>query len=78
VASLIGEIRQNSGKPVLVYPNSGEAYDAASKTWSGGVTTGGYGSWARLWQQAGARLIGGCCRTTPEDIRMVARLRAAL
>ena len=78
VAALIGAIRANSGKPVLVYPNSGEAYDAGSKTWSGGVTTGGYGSWASLWQKAGAMLIGGCCRTTPEDIRTVAQLRAAL
>ena len=78
VVSLIGEIRGNSGKPVLVYPNSGEAYDAASKTWSGGGTSVGYGNWAKLWQKAGARLIGGCCRTTPEDIRAVAQLRDAV
>ena len=76
VAALIGAARAHSGKPVLVYPNSGEAYDAVSKTWSGGASTGGYGTWAQLWQRAGARLIGGCCRTTPEDIRTVARLRA--
>jgi homocysteine S-methyltransferase len=28
---------------------------------------------AMRWAQAGARLIGGCCRTTPQDI---AALRA--
>jgi homocysteine S-methyltransferase len=26
----------------------------------------------REWYEAGARLIGGCCRTTPEDIRVIA------
>jgi len=77
VASLIGQARRNSSRPVLVYPNSGEAYDAVSKTWSGSGP-GPYGRWAGEWRAAGAQLIGGCCRTTPEDIRTVARLRAAL
>jgi len=29
---------------------------------------------ARRWQRAGARLIGGCCRTTPNEIRALRRL----
>ena len=33
-----------------------------------------WGAAARLWHKAGARLIGGCCRTTPATIR---RLRQA-
>jgi homocysteine S-methyltransferase len=27
---------------------------------------------ALVWKKAGARLIGGCCRTTPRDVRDVA------
>ena len=31
-----------------------------------------FGRNARMWADAGAALIGGCCRTTPEHIRSVA------
>ncbi|MEM6161956.1 homocysteine S-methyltransferase [Erwinia sp. P6884] len=62
-----------TAKPLVVYPNSGEQYDAASKTWHS------EGSHCTLtdnlaeWQASGARLIGGCCRTTPADISAIAR-----
>ncbi|WP_347290344.1 homocysteine S-methyltransferase [Kluyvera georgiana] len=55
--------------PLVVYPNSGEHYDAVSKTWhhhgEACATLEGYLS---QWLAAGAKLIGGCCRTTPKDI----------
>ncbi|WP_307793270.1 homocysteine S-methyltransferase [Amycolatopsis sp. MtRt-6] len=55
-----------TGKPVVVYPNSGEVWDAAARRWTGRA------SWApadvRSWVDAGARLIGGCCRVGPEGI----------
>jgi len=35
-----------------------------------------FGEWADAWHQAGARLIGGCCRTTPQDIHAIGALRA--
>ncbi|GGV56385.1 homocysteine S-methyltransferase [Streptomyces longisporoflavus] len=59
-----------TGKPVVVYPNSGESWDAAARTWRGprrfvaGRVSG--------WRDAGARLIGGCCRVGPETIARVA------
>lgn len=28
---------------------------------------------ARRWQEAGASLVGGCCRTTPSTIRAVSK-----
>lgn len=31
-----------------------------------------FGESARSWYNQGAQLIGGCCRTTPEDIKAVA------
>lgn len=68
VESLIREIRKVTDKPVAVYPNSGEQYDAAKKTWQGAAGLCSYAQWAKKWRAAGARLIGGCCRTTPEDI----------
>ncbi|KAF2484307.1 homocysteine S-methyltransferase [Neohortaea acidophila] len=55
--------------PLLVYPNSGEKWDAQTNTWSSSSSGPlDFGQLARHWQQHGAGLIGGCCRTTPTDI----------
>ncbi|MDQ2585096.1 homocysteine S-methyltransferase [Saccharothrix yanglingensis] len=63
-----------AGKPAVVYPNSGERWDARARSWSGGPTDGAAS--ARRWVEAGARLVGGCCRTGPADIAALAdRLR---
>ena len=72
IGSLITEIRKGTEKPILVYPNSGETYDAVTKTWHGTTAEGSYGASARLWHEKGASIIGGCCRTSPEDIREIA------
>lgn len=53
---------------VLVYPNSGESFDAVSKTWSGTTSTDEWEGAAQEWIAAGATIIGGCCRTGPEHI----------
>jgi len=70
--SLIKEIKSNSVKPIIVYPNSGEQYDADAKVWQGLSAEASFGSSAHRWFEQGARLIGGCCRTTPEDIKSIA------
>ena len=72
VASLIAELQKGTDKPLIVYPNSGEHYDAQKKIWSGNPEGLSYGDRARQWFRAGARIIGGCCRTTPQDIRAIA------
>lgn len=72
VASLISHIRKGTDKPIVVYPNSGEHYDAGAKIWRECSPGFSYGESARSWFEQGARLIGGCCRTTPEDIRAIA------
>ncbi|TYB61117.1 homocysteine S-methyltransferase [Nonomuraea sp. PA05] len=61
----------SGGLPVVVYPNSGESWDAAARRWRGLADPVEYGLAAREWQRAGASLIGGCCRTTPEHIRQI-------
>jgi homocysteine S-methyltransferase len=68
---LIREIRRATTKPIIVYPNSGESYDPATKTWLGETDCDAFGAQARDWYTAGARIIGGCCRTTPEHIRAI-------
>ena len=71
IASLLRRMRDQTAKPLLAYPNSGEAYDAASKTWHGDVAAVPFAAQALDWYAAGARLIGGCCRTRPADIRAI-------
>jgi homocysteine S-methyltransferase len=59
-----------TGKPVVVYPNSGESWDAKARTWIGHPTFAP--DRVRDWQDAGARLIGGCCRVGSDSIRRLA------
>jgi homocysteine S-methyltransferase len=70
-ASLITQIRKNTQKPIIIYPNSGECYNPQEKIWDGNVAPLPYGEQARNWYRQGARIIGGCCRTTPEDIKSI-------
>jgi homocysteine S-methyltransferase len=69
IGALLEQMRGQTDKPLLVYPNSGERYDALGKRWLGGGDVIGLALQAQSWRRAGARLIGGCCRTTPADIR---------
>jgi len=61
-----------SGRPVVAYPNSGEGWDAVTRSWVGDpgfdpeAVTG--------WVRDGARLVGGCCRVTPDQISDIARV----
>ncbi len=73
VAPALRQLAELADKPLLVYPNSGEKYDAVSKTWHAcGNVGGSLIDQVGEWQKIGARLIGGCCRTTPQDIRQIA------
>ncbi|HSI67052.1 MAG TPA: homocysteine S-methyltransferase, partial [Planococcus sp. (in: firmicutes)] len=72
IESLIREVRSGSSKPVIVYPNSGAKYDATSKTWSAESSATSFSEDSRAWYNAGAQIIGGCCRTTPDDIAAIA------
>lgn len=71
IPSLIREIKKNSNKPIIVYPNSGEVYNPETNTWHGETSCEAFGTQSRDWFENGARIIGGCCRTTPEHIREV-------
>jgi homocysteine S-methyltransferase len=72
IESLIDEIRKGSDKPIVLYPNSGEHYDTVTKTWTGGSSEVSFSDLAKRWYNKGARIIGGCCRTTPDDIHRIA------
>jgi homocysteine S-methyltransferase len=61
-------------KPLVAYPNSGAIFDAVSKTWSEEISVEQvFSTDAKCWHQKGAKLIGGCCCSTAEDIARLAR-----
>ncbi len=68
VAELIGRARDVIDKPIVVYPNSGEAWDADGRRWVGTSGPAVDATAARRWVEAGATLIGGCCRVGPDRI----------
>lgn len=72
IPALIAAARAATGKPIVVYPNSGETYDAESHRWEGVATCADFAAESQIWHERGARLIGGCCRTTPDYIRKIA------
>ena len=69
ILSLVKEIRSVTDKPVVVYPNKHEACSHLATTGDGLPT---FDEMAVQWAKYGAKLIGGCCHTTPGNIRRIA------
>jgi homocysteine S-methyltransferase len=70
-ADLVSTAVDSARKPAVVYPNSGEAWDAENRSWAGTRTFGP--EHAAVWVAAGARLVGGCCRVGPRAISRLAQ-----
>jgi homocysteine S-methyltransferase len=71
ISPLLRGIRGATEKPLVVYPNSGESWDAVAKAWIDEPSATRLEDQAAEWHALGARLIGGCCRTTPETISRI-------
>ncbi len=71
VSDLIDAVRSQTRLPILAYPNSGEGYDATSKTWLGDPDDVGMVALAEAWVASGAKGVGGCCRVGPDVIAKV-------
>jgi len=77
ISELIKAIKQHAGnKKVVVYPNSGEVYNAKTKTWSGISDPYLFSSICKEWLDLGADIIGGCCRIGPEQINSLSNMLA--
>ena len=74
----------NQNRSIVLYPNSGEEWDAHNEAWLEGTGTTAPEDFAkgimatvrdihkRFQPQAGPSIIvGGCCRTTPETIAAI-------
>ena len=69
VGDAIRALATGTRKPIVVYPNSGEVWDANRRCWDGTATR--FTAHINEWLDAGASWIGGCCRTTPADFRIL-------
>ena len=74
IAPLLRVAARHATQPILVYPNSGEHYDARSKTWNAVGPATDWVAAAAEWIDLGAAGVGGCCRTRTDDIRRLHRL----
>ena len=72
VTECVAELRRGTAKPIVAYPNSGERWDAEARAWRGASEGMRLAELAPEWMAVGARWIGGCCRTGPEDIAELA------
>ena len=71
VPAAVAIAREVTGKPVIVYPNSGEQWDARRRAWTGQSRY--CPAQPRQWISAGANILGGCCRVRPADIAQITR-----
>lgn len=72
ISSIIKTIKKVSLKPIVVYPNGGSKYNPITKQWEkGDISAQEYAKMAYLWYQEGAKIIGGCCETGPEEIKEI-------
>jgi len=70
IAAAIEAAREATSAPVIVYPNSGETWDADGRRWVG--EPGLSGALVQEWIALGVAGIGGCCRIGPEQIASLA------
>jgi len=59
----------------VVYPNSGEIWDARRRRWTGPGTFDVAA--VNAWLDIGAVLVGGCCRVGPAAIEEIASAASA-
>ncbi len=71
VTEIVGELAKLTEKPISAQPNAGypQIVDGRSLYLTSPEYFAGY---ARALVDAGASMIGGCCGTTPEHIRLIA------
>ncbi len=72
IESLIQIAQPITDKIIMVYPNKGEIYNPVKKVWEPlNGCSNDFKTDAKIWLAAGAKAIGGCCRTGPLEIQQL-------
>ena len=72
----IDTLQRYATAPILVYPNASNAWDSATHQPEDEAVPEAFAREAQTWVQAGAQIIGGCCRTTPAHVQALGRFIA--
>jgi len=73
MAAIIPLLRSAAKLPILAQPNAGKPRLIDDKTVFE-MSPGEFAAGIKQCVRAGAKLVGGCCGTTPEHIRSVAEM----
>ncbi|KAL0006301.1 hypothetical protein SO802_013862 [Lithocarpus litseifolius] len=75
IETLIHKFKELTKKAIIVNPNSGEVWDGRAKRWLPSKCFGDdkFEVFATRWHNSGARLVEGCCRTTPSTILAISK-----
>lgn len=71
ITQAISHLKQASRIPIIVYPNSGEKYDPNTKAWEETDKKMNFIKYSKEYLENGVKIIGGCCGTTPNDIKSI-------
>jgi len=77
VPAALRAMRACADVPIGAYANIGYADSRGQWVSTGDVDPVVYAARAREWVDAGARIVGGCCGTTPEHVAAMRRLLAS-
>jgi homocysteine S-methyltransferase len=78
VETLVRRVASATDKAIVAYPNGTEGFDRRTQSWAPTIPPEAFTQLAARWLAAGARVLGGCCRTGPEHIAALAKWRASL
>ncbi|PKO04252.1 MAG: hypothetical protein CVU41_17935 [Chloroflexi bacterium HGW-Chloroflexi-3] len=72
--SVLKTLKENTNKPIWFKPNAGLPTSNPDSSTSYDVTPEMMGAQTKTWITEGARLVGGCCGTSPEHLAAIARM----
>lgn len=77
VEDALRALRGCTDADLVAYPNRGERWSQAARRWEPDGVVPPLAGFAARYLAAGATVLGGCCRTTPRDIRALVEALAA-
>lgn len=69
--TVLERLRGGTGLPLSIMPNAGFAQRVGGRVLYPDMTASYYASFARGARELGARILGGCCGTTPQQIAAI-------
>ena len=66
-------LARTTQKPIFAYPNGGGTYDPETKSWSQSDKAN-WTEFTKICEKLNVKVRGGCCRTTPDDIKAIRTL----